>query len=164
MNCILAKLLPKVNFVETISKEYENFAWYTTELTLQSLWIRFSTLKRLFAWTRWKQQYSTFQNNYWLSTLDIKVDPNVSTVESWAMYVARNCRGRRAPPFTVTCFKCGNRGHMAHNCSQQQGNGQGVTPTQQAGGAPWPWWVLPQHNTFLHTFQVKLTIIKHNCY
>ena len=55
-------------------------------------------------------------------------------------HVAKNCRMRRAVPMTVTCFKCGIQGNLAYHCrSSQQGNEQGGTPTQLAGGAPRQW-------------------------
>lgn len=50
-------------------EKHKNLVWYTADLTPQNLWIWFSTLKRLLLWTRWKQHYRTFQNNYTRSAI-----------------------------------------------------------------------------------------------
>ena len=132
------KLLPKVNFVETIAKARELCLIYSRTNTSESV----NQIQHNKESTRLDQMEATLQSlSEQLLALNTRRQdpPQCLNYGKWG-HIARNCRARRAPPTTVTCFNCGKRGHLARNCrSKQQGNGQGGTPTQRAGGAPRPW-------------------------
>ena len=132
------KLLPKTNFVETIAKARELCLIYSRTNTSESV----NQIQHDKEATRLDQMEATLQSlSEQLLALNTgrQDPPQCLNCGKWG-HMARNCRARRAPPITVTCFNCGKRGHLARNCrSKQQGNGQGGTPTQRAGGAPRPW-------------------------
>ena len=132
------KLLPKVNFMETISKARELHLIYSRTNTTESV----NPIRHNEEDTRLNQMEATLQNlsEQLLALNSRRQDPPQCFNCGKLGHVARNCRVQRTLPRTVTCFKCGNRGHLARNCrNQQQGNGQGGTPTRRAGGAPRQW-------------------------
>ena len=107
------KLLPKVNFVETIAKAREFCLIYSRTNTSESV--------------------NQIQHNKESTHLD----QMEATLQSLSEQLLAFNTQRQDPP---QCLNCGKWGHIARNCrSKQQGNGQGGTPTQRAGGASRPW-------------------------
>ena len=135
------KLLPKVNFMETICKAWELCLIHSRTNSTESVNPFYHTEED----TRLKLMGATLLNlSEQLLALNTRCQDLPQCFNCGKLgYVAKNCRARRIPPMTIICFKCGNSGHVAHNCrNQQQGNGQGGTPTRRAVDIPWQWWVL----------------------
>ena len=132
------KLLPKVNFVETISKARELCLIYSRTNTAEHV----NPVHLTEEPNRFDRMEATLQtlSEQLLALNTRRQDPPRCFSCGKYGHVARNCRARRGVPIAVTCFKCGIRGHLARHCrNPQQGNERGGTPTQRAGGAPRQW-------------------------
>ena len=126
------KLLPKVNYAETIAKARELRLIYSRTEASEHVSKVYSTQEE----DRLHKLEETIQMmSEQLSALRTRQSsPAISRCFKCGKpgHISRNCRTRIQQ---IECFKCGAQGHMARNC-WSQGNGRGGTPTCRAGGAP----------------------------
>ena len=112
------KLPPKANFVETISKARELCLIYNSTNTTESV----NPISHTEEDTCLNKMEATLQDvSEQLLAFNTQHQEPLQCFNCGKLgCVTRLCRGERAPPVTVTCFKYGNRGYLAHNCRNQQ--------------------------------------------
>ena len=129
------KLLPKVDYPETISKARELLLLFnradmpTASVNQVQTRSNEDCLKGV--------EEALQQVSQQLAALNVRPVDSVGGSKCFRCgqpgHLARNCRSQTMS--RIECFRCGQQGHIARNC-RNQGNGQGGPRPHQAGRVP----------------------------